>query len=96
MTEEEQEYSRQVDRWIERQGYRQIKWAKCTFWMTILFLLITLLVHFYKADFVNLTACTTAIYLLSFADVVREKYFRWLVFGIILTLLYDLYWFWER
>lgn len=64
--------------------------------MTILFLIITMLVHFYKADFVNLTACTIAIYLLTFADVVKEKYWRYLVFGIILTLLYDLYWFWER
>ena len=64
--------------------------------MTILFLIITLLVHFYKADFVNLTCCAIAIYLLSFADAVKEKYFRWLVFAIILTLAYDLYWFWEK
>ena len=64
--------------------------------MTILFLIITLLVHFYKADFVNLTACCVAIYLLSFADAGNEKYFRYLVFGIILTFIYDLYWFWEK
>ena len=64
--------------------------------MTILFLLITLLVHFYKADFVNLTACIVAIYLLSFADAMKEKYWRYLVFGIIMTLVYDLYWFWEK
>ena len=64
--------------------------------MTILFLLITLLVHFYKADFVNLTCCCVAIYLLSFANVVEAKYFRYTVFGIILTLAYDFFWFWEK
>ena len=64
--------------------------------MTIIFLLITLLVHFYKADFVNLTICCVAIYLLSFANAMDAKYFRYMVFGIILTFAYDLYWFWEK
>ena len=68
VTEEEHRFSRKVDTWVERKGYRPIKWAKCTFWMTILFLIITLFVHFYKPDFVNLTVCAVAIYLLSFAD----------------------------
>ena len=96
VTTEEVHYSRTVDKYIERQGYHQIQWAKCTFWMTIIFLIITMLVHFYKADFVNITICCVAIYLLTFADPDGEKYWRWMVFGIVLTLGYDLLWFWER
>ena len=53
-------------------------------------------VHFYKADFVNITICCVAIHLLIFAEPNGEKYWRWLVFGIILTLGYDLIWFYER
>ena len=64
--------------------------------MTIIFLLITLFVHFYKADFVNLTICCVAIYLLSFANAMEAKYFRYMVFGIILTFAYDALWFWEK
>ena len=60
--------------------------------MTIIFTIITCLVHFYKADFVNLTVCTLAIHMLSNAKDVQPKQFRYLVAGTILSFVYDLLW----
>jgi len=60
--------------------------------MTILFTIMTCLVHFYKADFVNLTVCTIAIHLLSNAKDAQPKHFRYLVAGTILSFVYDILW----
>ena len=60
--------------------------------MTLLFTIITCLVHFYKADFVNLTVCTIAIHLLTNAKEVRPEQFRYLVAGTILSFIYDIVW----
>ena len=77
---------------MESKGFKQFKWARATFVMTILFTIVTLLVHFHKADFVNLTVCTLAIYLLDNAKDVQPKHFRFLVAGTILSFAYDLIW----
>ena len=60
--------------------------------MTILFTIMTCLVHFYKADFVNLTVCTIAIHLLSNAKDAQPRHFRYLVAGTILSFVYDILW----
>lgn len=60
--------------------------------LTIVFLIVTLLVHFSKADFVNLTVATVAIYLLTNANDAQQKHFRYLVAGTILSFVYDLLW----
>ncbi len=41
----------------------------------------------------NLTVCTTAIYMLSNTDKIKKWTFRGLVFGIFISLIYDLLWF---
>jgi hypothetical protein len=53
---------------------------------------MTCLVHFYKADFVNLTVCTVAIYILTNAKDAKPAHFRYLVAGTILSFVYDLVW----
>ncbi len=60
--------------------------------MTVIFTIVTCLVHFYKADFVNLTVCTVAIHMLSNAKDVQPRQFRYLVAGTILSFVYDLLW----
>ena len=57
--------ARDVETFITSKGFKVPRWSRATFIMTFIFLLITLFIHFYKADFVNLTVCTVAIYLLS-------------------------------
>lgn len=64
---QEEALSRDVDRAVtERFG--KVKWARCTYIMTLIFTLLTCLVNFYKADFINITVCTVAIYLLHHVD----------------------------
>ena len=61
--------------------------------MTLVFLISTMLVHFYKADFVNLTVVTIAIFLLHNADKFSAGWFRVLVGGIVISIGYDVTWF---
>jgi len=51
------------------------------------------MVLFFRTDFLNLTICTTAIYMLNNTDRIKRWSFRVLVFGIFLSLVYDLLWF---
>lgn len=48
---------------------------------------------FFRTDFLNLTVCTSAIYMMMNTDKIKRWTFRALVFGIFLSLLYDLFWF---
>jgi hypothetical protein len=64
--------------------------------MTALYTVVTLLVSFYKADFVNLTVCMLAIYLLVNADVATQDTFRVLVLMVLFSLVYDIIWFFLR
>ena len=65
---------------------------------TAFYLMITILVSFYKYDFLNLTAATVALYMLSFTDSknFKPKFFRALVAAIIISLIYDINWFWTK
>ena len=60
-TAEEIEMSKKVETYLQNRGVKQVKWARATFVLTIVFTIVTCLVHFYKADFVNLTICAVAI-----------------------------------
>ena len=55
--------------------------------------ILTIMTLFFRTDFVNLTVCTTAIYMLSNTEKIKKWTFRGLVFGIFISLIYDLLWF---
>ena len=57
--------SKKVETYLNQRGVKSVKWARATFILTIIFTIITCLVTFYKADFLNLTVATGAIYILS-------------------------------
>ena len=84
--------ARDVEEFLLKNGFKVPRWARATFIMTFLFLIVTLLIHFYKADFVNLTVCTVAIHLLQNAKDVQPRQFRYLVAGTILSFVYDVLW----
>ena len=92
VSEEEKQRAKDLELYLQSKGIRNFPWARATFIMTILFTIVTCLVHFYKADFVNLTVCTIAIHLLSNAKEAQPKHFRYLVAGIILSFVYDILW----
>ena len=95
-TAEETKMAKKVEAYMQKTGIKQVKWARATFVLTIIFTIMTCLVHFYKADFVNLTVCTIVIYILSNAKDAQPKHFRYLVAGTILSFFYDLVWLFLR
>ena len=81
---------------MKDRGMPKVKWMRCTAIATAIYLMMTILVSFYKFDFLNLTAATIAIYLLTNLRNVKPKFFRMLVAAIIISLLYDINWFWTK
>lgn len=92
VSEDERKMSKKVEEFMRKKGYKSVSWARGTYVMTILFTIVTILVHFYKADFVNLTVCTIAIHLLTNAQDAQPRHFRYLVAATILTFVYDVAW----
>ena len=77
-------------------GVKKQSFALFTFVMTAIFTVVTCLVSFYKADFINLTVCAVAIFLLVNADQAKQSSFRLLVFGTVGSLVLDVVWFMMR
>lgn len=48
---------------------------------------------FSRPDFVNLTVCTTALYMMFNTDRITKTRFKILVLGIFISIIYDLFWF---
>ena len=46
-----------------------------------------------KEDFVNITICTTALFMMFNTDRISRGLFRILVLGIFISLVYDILWF---
>jgi hypothetical protein len=94
----EQNLARKFDTVTQRAGIKTTSssCARFTFVMTAIYTLITCLVSFYKADFINLTVCIMAIYLLVNAEAGLAGTFRILVLMLIISLVYDILWFTMR
>lgn len=48
---------------------------------------------FLRPDFFNLTICTTALYMLFNTERITKLRFKMLTYGIFITIIYDLIWF---
>jgi hypothetical protein len=68
-------------------------WLRLTWVVLCLYTVLTVMVMFSRSDFVNLTVCTAAIYMLFNTESLTRMRFRALVLGIIISLVYDLFWF---
>jgi hypothetical protein len=79
ITEKETEFSRKIDDALAEQGYRtKDMWPKCTIGLTLVLLILTCFVCFYKPDFLNLSVCVLAIYILekSTQDDMQSKFLK--------------------
>jgi hypothetical protein len=74
-------------------GFSYVPWFTLTKIVLAIYTMLTCCVLFFRTDFINLTVCTTAIYMMLNTDKIKKWTFRLLVFGIFLSLLYDLFWF---
>jgi lipopolysaccharide export LptBFGC system permease protein LptF len=46
-----------------------------------------------RPDFINMTVCIVALYMMFNTERISKTKFKMLVFGIIISLLYDIVWF---
>lgn len=74
-------------------GFSYVPWFTLTKIVLGIYTIITCFVLFFRADFVNLTVCTSAIYMILNTEKIKRWTFRVLVLGIFLSLFYDLAWF---
>lgn len=74
-------------------GFSHVPWFTLTKIVIAIQTLLTICVLFFRTDFLNLTVCTAGIFMLNNTDKIQKWTFRALVFGIFLSLVYDLAWF---
>ena len=74
-------------------GFNYVPWFTLTKVVLGIYTVLTCFVLFFRTDFINLTVCTAAIYMILNTDRIRKWTFRTLVLGIFLSLIYDLFWF---
>ena len=88
----EEKMSSSIDGYLREKGFRQINWARLCFTVTIIYTVLNLFAGLYRADFLNITVCAVAIFLLTNPEMVEKTSFRLLVAGTFLSLVYDIVW----
>lgn len=73
-------------------GFHQVPWFRLTVLVLGIYALLTMLVCFYRTDFINLTIITWSFYVLINTEEVKKTTFRTLVLGIVISWVYDLMW----
>lgn len=68
-------------------------WFRLTWVVLVIYAILTLIIMFYRPDYINLTISTVALYMMFNTDSITKIRFRLLVVGIIMTLIFDLFWF---
>ena len=74
-------------------GFSYVPWFTLTKIVLGIYTILTCFVLFFRTDFINLTVCTSAIYMILNTDRIQKWTFRILVFGIFISLIYDLIFF---
>lgn len=76
-----------------RAGYETVPWFMLTWYLLWLYTVLTVLVMYLRPDFLNLTICTTALYMMFNTDRITKLRFKMLVLGIFISIIYDIFWF---
>jgi len=76
----------------KKMGYDEIPWLYFLWNCLLIYLLCSILVMFYKADFINQTIGCCALYMLLHPQETTKTRFRVLVLGILLSIIYDSVW----
>lgn len=77
----------------KRVGYDTVPWFMLTWYLLWLYTTLTILVMYLRPDFLNLTICTTALYMMFNTERITKLRFRMLVVGIFVSIFYDIAWF---
>lgn len=73
-------------------GADTVPWFKCTRFVLMVYMFLTLVTLLHRQDFVNLSIVVIAFYMLIFTEEITQTLFRVLVLGIFLSLFYDGFW----
>ena len=68
-------------------------WFRITWIILWIYTILTIFVLFHRPDFINLTICVVALYMMFNTDKITRTTFRGLVYAIFFSLFYDLIWF---
>lgn len=74
-------------------GFSYVPWFTLTKVVLGIYSILTCFVLFFRSDFLNLTICTTAIYMILNTEKIQRWTFRLLVIGIFISLIVDLMFF---
>ena len=74
-------------------GFNHVPWFTLTKVVLGIYTVLTCFVLFFRTDFINLTICTSGIYMILNTDKIKRGTFRGLVLAIFATLLIDLFFF---
>lgn len=77
----------------ERIGYKELPWLRLTWYLLWIYTGLTIMIMVKREDFINLTVCVVAIYMMFNTDTISRDRFRGLVGGIIVSLIFDVVWF---
>lgn len=73
-------------------GFEYVPWFTVTKIVLAIYTTLTLLILFYRSDFINLTVCTVACSIMLDTSKVKRITFRILVLGIFVSLIFDFLW----
>lgn len=73
-------------------GMTEIPWFRITIYCAIIDMILVCLTMFMRADFINLTICVVALYMVFEPENIKRDFFRMLVLGIVISLFYDIFW----
>ena len=77
----------------KRAGYNSVPWFQLTWWVLWLYTLLTVFVMYSRPDFINMTICIVALFMMFHTERISKTKFKMLVVGILISLLYDIVWF---
>lgn len=77
----------------KKMGFDYVPWFTLTKVVLGIYSALTCAVLFFRTDFINVTVCTIAIYMIMNTDKIKKWTFRMLVLGIFMSLFVDLFWF---
>lgn len=77
----------------KRVGFNSVPWFLLTNIVLYIYMIMTLCVCFYRPDFLNLSVCVVALYMINEPSEVKKWTFRLLVLGIFLSMIFDIVFF---
>jgi hypothetical protein len=80
------------DKLANKLGFEAVPWFSVTKYVLYAYSMMTFLICFERADFLNITIIAAAFHMLMHPKHVRRWTFRTLLYATILTFLYDLFW----